>query len=48
MDSLYFYALYASRLVYIHDLKHFNLNRIIKGVDYWIKSTDRHGDYFVK
>jgi hypothetical protein len=30
------------------DLQHFNLNGSIKGVDHWIKSTDRQGDYFVK
>lgn len=32
-------------LVYIHDLKHFNLNRIRKGVDRWIKSSDKQGDF---
>lgn len=48
MDSLYFYTIYASILVYIHDRKHFNLNGIIKGVDHWIRSTDRQGNYFVK
>jgi hypothetical protein len=48
MDSLYFCTIYASMLVYIHDLKHFNVNGIIKCVDHWIKSTDRQEDYFVK
>jgi len=48
IDSLNFYTVFVSMLVYIHDRKRFNLSGIIKGVNHWIKSTDRQGDYLVK
>jgi hypothetical protein len=43
IDNLQLHTIYVNMLVYIHDLKRFNLDGTRSGVDRWITYTGKQG-----